>query len=73
MPYFRSHPYNHTQTVASTTWTIIHNGGCHPAVDVSINYNGNLTKILPLNIRNVDLNTIEITFSSPQTGEARLV
>ena len=66
--------YNHVQSSSSTTWTISHNLDVSSvAVDAMIDISGNLEKILPAGIEHVDNNTLEITFSSAQTGRARIV
>lgn len=66
-------PHNHEQLVASDVWTVVHNMGVNPVTDVMINHNGLLTKIIPKEIRNTDLNTTVISFTTPHTGNARLV
>ena len=66
--------YNHTQSTPSTTWTITHNLNTTSVVtDTSINFGGNLEKILPLNVVLTDANTLTVTFSSAQTGKVRIV
>ncbi len=66
--------YNFTQTTASTTWTITHNlNNTYPNVDVQINTPSGLTKSLPFNIVPTDANTLTITFTDPQTGQARII
>jgi len=68
--------YQFTQSSASTTWTINHNLGVYPIVDILINDTSNggmLTKMIPLNITIIDVNNITVSFSTAQTGQARLV
>lgn len=65
--------YEFTQLTPSSVWSIQHNLGIYPIVDVIINNNGVWTKILPLNIVMIDLNNIEIKFSAPSIGQARIV
>lgn len=66
--------YEHTQVLADTTWTVTHNFGTDAvAVDVFIDYTGSLQKVLPLDIVATDNNTLTITFTSNQTGIARVV
>lgn len=62
----------HKQTVASAEWTIEHSIVGKPIVGVSINYQGRLMGVLPLEVEHTDANTVKVRFSSPQTGEARL-
>lgn len=66
--------YNHSQTSASASWAINHAlNSDSVVVDVMIDNGGNLEKILPQDIRINDANNITITFSSAQTGRARIV
>lgn len=64
--------YLHTQSVASSTWNVIHNlsggVGTLATCDVSIWYNGVLEKIIPKSISIIDNNTIQILFTNPRTG-----
>lgn len=63
---------NFKQTVAQDTWTIQHNFDGNPTVSVKVYENNVLTEILPHNITFPDSSTVEITFTSPRTGEVRL-
>lgn len=64
---------NYSQTVASTTWTIEHNFGFKPNVDVMINVNGGqLQKAFPLSITHSDDNTVIVTWTTAKTGQATL-
>jgi len=66
--------FNHSQTVAASSWAISHNLNSDTvAVDVMIDNGGNLEKILPANVEHTDNNTLTVTFSSAQTGKARIV
>jgi hypothetical protein len=65
--------YQHVQASASALWTVTHNLNNYPIVDVMVDNDGVLTKIIPKNIRVINLNTCQIEFSSPRTGQARLV
>ena len=66
--------YNHTQTTASTIWTINHGlSSSAVVVGVYINVLGNLESILPYTTRHVDNNTLEVTFTSAQSGAVRIV
>lgn len=64
--------YEFVQTVPATTWTIKHNRSCQPIVHVYINVEGNLERMLPKSIEATSLQTIEITFSTPQIGQVVL-
>lgn len=65
--------YKHTQSVASSTWTIVHNLGKKPIVDVVININGVNAVVNPISIIHTDDNTLTISFSSPRSGTALLI
>lgn len=55
-----------TITTASLTWSLTHNlGTLYPNVDI-YNYNNNI--IIPRTIRSVDVNTTEVTFTTPMSG-----
>ena len=65
--------FDFTQSDTAAVWTIEHNLGGMPAIDVTVNVNGQVQKILPLKVEATDDNTLAVHFSSPQTGTARLV
>lgn len=65
--------FNHTQSTPSTTWSLEHNLKDYPLIDVYIDVDGGIQKIIPLEISYVDMNNCIITFSSPQTGYASVV
>lgn len=61
----------HIQQTASATWTIVHGlDTTEIGVDVFVDVNGVLTKILPKNVQITDTKTVVITFSTAKTGEA---
>lgn len=66
------HPYDHTQSVASSTWTIIHDLGRYPAIDVYTTINGDTQKIMPLSIVYDSPNQVTVSFTSARAGTARL-
>lgn len=66
--------FNFEQVVASTVWTITHNLGFEAVIiDTAIPNPTNLEKIVPLNIEASGSNITLVTFSSPQTGRARVI
>ena len=65
--------YTHTQDDAATEWTIVHNCGGYPIVDVYTEYDGEMVKIMPSAVTYVDANTCTITFSTPRSGFATVV
>ena len=62
--------YQHTQSTASSTWTINHNFGTIPLVDVNVWDGGILKKAFPQSVTHVNENSISITWSVPRTGYA---
>lgn len=61
------------QEMANAVWTFKHDLNRDVIVDVMINFQGSLQKVLPRNIVKVDANTIRIEFSQPRTGIVRAV
>lgn len=65
--------FNYTQGSANTIWTIAHNLNSDAVViDCFIDNGGNLEKIIPLETKHTNNNTITVAFSSAQTGRARV-
>lgn len=78
MPLILPSTYRHTQTTLSNTWTIVHNLGGNgsqsiPIVDTLIEIDGDLVKVIPRRIEIIDANTVEVTFSQAQIGQAIIV
>lgn len=65
--------FQHVQDTPSENWNVTHNLGVFPIVDVLVELEGVLTKIIPMEIILVDENTIRIEFSKPFHGSARMV
>jgi hypothetical protein len=66
--------YNHTQSVAATVWTIVHDLNTSLiSIDTNIVYNGNSTVIIPSDVVIIDNNTVAVHFSMAYTGKARIV
>ena len=66
--------FNHTQSSSSATWVVDHNLNVASTVsDVLINIDGALKKVLPLAVVHNTANQLTITFSSAQTGSARII
>lgn len=70
--------YSHTQSSASSTWTIEHNlsgngSAGYPIVDVVVDYNGAKTKMIPYQVTVTDKNTVTVSFSEPFTGSATVL
>ena len=65
--------YRHEQTTPSTIWTIAHGLGMYPIVDAFVTYNGELQKIIPAAVTFIDANTVQLSFTSAQSGYATVV
>ena len=65
--------FTHTQSVASSAWTINHGLNCYPSVDVYVTIDDQLTKLIPKDVLILDKNTLQVIFSEAQKGLARLV
>jgi hypothetical protein len=64
---------NFTQSTPASTWTVTHNFGSKPIVDVFAVVGGTKQKIYPQSIVHTSDNVLTITFSTNMTGGARLV
>lgn len=62
--------YRHEQSVAATTWTITHGLKDYPIIDVFVDYQGEIHKIIPSEITYVDQNTCTVTFTTDYSGFA---
>jgi|694.fasta_scaffold04879_12 hypothetical protein len=63
----------HVQNTASDTWTIVHNLNKNPvAVDAMVYVDGNLETVIPYSVVCTDANTVVVSWSTPQTGKARI-
>jgi hypothetical protein len=60
--------YTHTQSVAGTSWSITHNLGFEPSVSVLIS-----NSLVYAQVTHTTVNSLNITFSSAQSGKAYLV
>lgn len=65
--------YDHVQSVASNVWIVQHNLNKASIVhDVFIDFEGALTKSLPLEISIINVNEFHVLWSNPQTGIVRV-
>lgn len=66
--------YRHEQTLPATEWVITHNlhgsGASVPIVDVFVDVDGLVQKIIPASIEIVDNTTVRVTFSVLRSGFA---
>ena len=70
--YFVPKEYLFEQTAAADVWVIDHSCG-YPSVDVSINENGKVEKMIPFSVKFVSKSRCEIHFTRPFAGIAKLV
>lgn len=79
MPMFIPSIYRHEQSTSATVWTVVHNLGTNggqgiPVVDVLVDVDGTLTKILPNKIEAPNYNTVVIEFAGgPYSGVATVI
>ena len=64
-----TYAYEFYQTTPSTTWSIAHGLGRYPIVRIFV---GN-QEVQPMSITFDTMNTVTVTFSTPQSGQAKLV
>lgn len=62
--------FKHIQEVASNLWTIKHNLSSYPVIDIFVSKNGEIVRILPLEIIYEDGNNCTISFTDDFTGFA---
>ena len=61
--------YTHTQASPSATWPITHNLGRYPTVVIRLTSG---ERVLP-DVTDSSLNTLTLTYATPQTGTAQLI
>jgi hypothetical protein len=64
--------HEHVQAVESTEWTIIHNMGRLPVIDVYVSSGGETKIIYPALVEVIDEMSCVISFSIPRSGTAIL-
>ena len=72
MAYTTIKTHEHTQSTPSNTWIIDHTLGYYPIVEIFVNNDGKLVKIMPLDVEQVSISQVKVTFSGNFTGFARL-
>lgn len=64
----------HVQETASTSWTIVHGlDTLEVNVNLFVDVNGVLTKMFPKKVQTTDVNTVVVTFTAAQKGEAYVI
>jgi len=64
--------FQHTQSVAASTWNIFHGFGAKPMVDINVLDGGVVKKAFPLSVVHIDENNVQVTWSSARAGTASL-
>lgn len=65
--------HNHEQDVAAAEWNITHNlNTLAPVVDVFIDYEGAVQKIIPASVQVIDAATVKVTFTEARSGTAAI-
>jgi len=71
MSFREARKFTHHQTSATATWVITHNLNiAAPIVDCFVDFNGVMTKILPLSVEATSPSVATISWSQPRTGRA---
>lgn len=65
--------YTHYQTIPASSWIIAHNLNCMPLVQVYVHLQGVEQRTFPHEAIILDLNTMVIEFTQPQSGRVVLV
>jgi hypothetical protein len=73
--YTAAKQFEFVQATPALTWTIVHNLGGYPIVDLFVTdpATSQITKIMPISTVYIDNTTIEITFAIARAGTARLI
>lgn len=68
-----SDAYTHNQPTTSNQWSILHNLGTKFVnIEVMVQFNGVLESITPHNITSINNNQVNVYFSTPMSGLARV-
>lgn len=65
--------YIYEQSTPSQTWVINYPFTGSASVDIAVDLNGVLTKIIPQSVNQISQNRVDVVFSQPYTGKAHLV
>ena len=65
--------FTYTQATPATTWNVLHALNIQtPVVHVFIETDDGIQRVIPLHVTPVDANNLTITFTSAQSGYAKL-
>jgi hypothetical protein len=65
--------YTHVQGTESVTWVVKHNLNCKPIVQVYVEVNGKLERMLPQKIVADNAMQVTVTFTTPRKGHVVLM
>lgn len=65
--------YVHVQSTPSQNWVIDYPFKGTAAIDIAVNLDGVLTKIIPQSINQISETRVDVVFSQPYSGKAHLV
>lgn len=69
-----AHKHVHNQTVPAKQWTVTHQlKTLAPIVDVMIDTEAGLVKVLPFDIVIIDASTVRVDFQSDWTGKVSVI
>ena len=71
--YVVTREYDHVQSTPDTNWIIDFPFKAVPVVDVLVDINGELTKVIPDQVNRVSDTRVEIIFTHPFSGSVHLV
>lgn len=63
----------HIQDTPSSTWQVKHGRPGYPIVDVYMELDGKVQKVIPAGVTYIDEYNIEVLFSEPRTGFVTVV
>jgi hypothetical protein len=62
--------FRHEQPTAAAVWTIVHGLNDYPIVDVYVDFQNEIHKIIPGSVTYTNANTVTVTFTTPFSGYA---
>lgn len=73
MSYSITRKFNYTQSTPSDIWTITYPFTGTPVIDVLVNINGTMTKMVPQTTKILSPSSVQLTFTQAFAGIARIV
>lgn len=62
--------FEFAQLTPSSTWVIQHNLNQYPIIDIFVQYEGEMQKVMPVSLQYTDANSCVVQFSTPLAGIA---